>query len=62
MAKKKIVEEEIKVEVQEEPKKKTINNLTDRQRELRYYILRLGVSYGRENLKEVIEVLSEELK
>lgn len=62
MAKKKIVEEEIKVEVQEEPKKKTINNLTDRQRELRYFILRLGVSYGNANLKEVIEVLSEELK
>lgn len=61
MANKK-AKQEIKVEVQEEPKKKTVNDLTDKQRELRYFILRLGVSYGSANLKEVLEVLSEELK
>lgn len=41
---------------------KTVDDLTLQQRELRYYILRLGARYGSENLKEVLEVITNEMR
>lgn len=66
MAKKKIaepeVQEEIKTVQETAPTRKTINDLTDRERELRYYILKLGVAYGRDKLKTVLGVLNDEME
>lgn len=50
------VVEEIKEKI------KTINDLTIQERELHYYIQKLGVKYGSQNLKEVLEVINNEMR
>lgn len=35
--------------------------LTDREKELRYYIQRLGVTYGRDALKRVMSFMIDEM-
>ena len=70
MANKKVVAKKTPAKKVEKPavveeikeKTKTIDDLTLQQRELRYYILRLGVRYGSQNLKEVLEVINNEMR
>ena len=70
MANKKVVAKKTPAKKVEKPavveeikeKTKTIDDLTLQQRELRYYILRLGVRYGSQNLKEVLEVIADEMR
>lgn len=61
MANKKVATPAKKVEkpAVEEIKEEII--LTDREKELRYYIQRLGVTYGRDALKRVITFMINEM-
>lgn len=71
MANKKVVAKKTPAKKVEKPepaveeikeKTKTVDDLTLQQRELRYYILRLGVRYGSDNLKEVLGVIASEMR